>query len=161
MLGFGLALAAIWLVSIQPDAGRTHWQQASSLGLPLLAGLGFGAYFVIMHHFAREATLWPMVASRSGGMGILVCVALLGRRSLSTNRGMLPWFALNGVLDVGGNLFFILAGQAGRLDIAAVLSSLYPGSTVILAWLILKERISPAAGLGILLALAAIALMTF
>ena len=71
-----------------------------------------------------------------------------------------PYIALNAVLDIGGNSFYILAGQTGRLDVAAVLSSLYPGTTVLLAWLILKEKINWVQWLGILAALVAIALMT-
>jgi len=66
---------------------------------------------------------------------------------------------LNTALDLGGSLFYVLAGQAGRMDIAAVLSSLYPGGTVLLAWVFLKERGTRAQAWGILAALAAAVLM--
>jgi drug/metabolite transporter (DMT)-like permease len=67
---------------------------------------------------------------------------------------------LNATLDLGGNFFYILASKTGRLDLAAVLSSLYPGSTVILAWLLLREQISRTQMAGILLAFGAILLFT-
>ena len=101
-----------------------------------------------------------MVASRMGGILILVLYLALRREPLKVEGGAWSMILLNGILDIGGNLFFVLAGQAGRLDISAVLSSLYPGSTVILAWIILKERLSRTQWIGILSAMIAIILFT-
>jgi uncharacterized membrane protein len=109
---------------------------------------------------AREATLWPMLASRAGGTLIVAIYMLFRRDSWRLGRDVWPVLVLNGFLDVGGTALYVLASQAGRLDVAAVLSSLFPGLTVILAALILNERVSRSQSIGILLALGAIVLLT-
>ena len=96
----------------------------------------------------------------AAGTLLLLGIVLWRRESLTVPRDAWTVVLLNGMLDLGGNYFYILALQAGRLDISAILSSLYPGATVILAWLILKERISRLQLAGIILALGAIALLT-
>ena len=160
LLGFGFALAAVWLIS-RGEGNDSHiLDHLAELRLPLLAGIGFGGYFVLMHVATRGATLWPMVASRLGGLLILIAALGLRGDSLKVQRGAWALIVLNGILDIGGNVLFILAGQTGRMDVAAVLSSLYPGATVILAWSFLKERLSRSQWLGIGTALLAIALMT-
>ena len=159
-LGFGFALTAVWLVSQDHDSTRGVRAHLSDLVLPLLAGIGFGGFFILIHEASRASTIWPMIASRTTGV-IMVGLLMLTRR--------MPWrvdpsvrapVAASGVLDISGNLFFILAAQAGRLDVAAVLGSLYPGGTVLLAWLFLKERLSRLQWLGIALAMVAIVLLT-
>ena len=85
---------------------------------------------------------------------------LARREPLPVPHGAWTVALINATLDLGGNFFFILASKAGRLDIASILSSLYPGMTVTLAWLILKERISRKQVIGIALAFAAIYLFT-
>jgi drug/metabolite transporter (DMT)-like permease len=161
-IGFGFALLAVWLIS-QGQGGVTDiLAHLSDLKLPLIAGLGFGSYFVLMHAATRTgATLWPMVASRSGGMLLIVGYILITRTSWKVEDSS-AWstISLNGLLDVCGNGFFILAGQSGRLDVAAVLSSLFPGATVMLAFIFLKERLARTQWIGIAAALTAIALMT-
>ena len=160
LMGFGFALAAIWLVSQGGDGVKDILTHLSDLRLPLLAGVGFGLYFILMNAATRQTTFWPMVYSRSAGTIAMALFIIARRDSFVTVRSAWPVMVLNGILDVGGNFFYVLAGQAGRLDISAVLSSLYPGSTVILAWIILKERLTRTQWLGILCALIAIILFT-
>jgi drug/metabolite transporter (DMT)-like permease len=161
-LGFGLALSAIWLISQGDESHRFHLERLSDLRLPLLSGLGFGSYFILMHYATSgvPSTLWPMIASRSGGTLLLLGFLLIRRDSFAIAREAWAGVTANAVFDVGGNFFYLLALRSGRLDISAVLSSLYPGATVILAWLFLKEKISLPQWIGILIALTAIALFS-
>jgi drug/metabolite transporter (DMT)-like permease len=90
----------------------------------------------------------------------MVIYTLATRQPFLPTKSVWPLLILNGVLDVSGNGFYILAGQAGRMDVAAVLASLYPASTVLLAGVFLHERLNRLQLTGILAALAAIVLMT-
>ncbi len=160
ILGFVFALAAVWLISRSQDGIKDLLAHVRELQLPLLSGLGFGLYFVLMHTATRQATYWPMVASRTGGVLILSVYVMLSRTSWQANKAAYTLIVVNGLLDIGGNIFFVLAGQAGRLDVSAVLSSLYPGATVLLAWVFLRERLSRTQWMGIAAALIAIVLFT-
>lgn len=159
-VGFALALAAIWLVS-QGEGGRKNPRlHLADLRLPLISGACFGIYFILMHRGSQEATLWPMVASRGAGTLVLFFFAAARGQLAAPGKRLWPLVALNAAGDIGGNTFYILAGQAGRLDMAAVLGSLYPGATVLLAAAILRERLDRPQVLGILAALGAIVLLT-
>lgn len=161
LIGFGFALFAVWMISQGADGVKDILSHLSDLKLPLLAGIGFGFYFVFMHGATKSGgVVWPMVFSRSGGMTLLIVYLLVTRSSWRIDPAALPVIALNGILDLGGNFFFILAGQAGRLDVASVLSSLFPGATVLLAWIFLKERLNRNQWIGVVCALIAIVLMT-
>jgi uncharacterized membrane protein len=160
LMGFAFALLAVWFVSQNQEGPPRILGNLVDLRLPLFAGIGFGCYFVLMHSAARESTLWPMVISRCAGLLVISLFMLVRRDSYSVPGRVLPMIALNGILDIGGNAFYILAGQNGRMDVSAALSSLYPGITVLMAWLILKERLSHMQWLGIGSALIAIVLFT-
>ncbi len=161
-VGFGFALVAVWMISQGDSKEKFYIGRLTDLRLPLLAGLGFGSYFVLMGAATRAttSTVWPMVASRTAGTLLLLVFVLMRRESLSVPRNAWKVVAANAVLDVSGNVFYILALKTGRLDVSEVLSSLYTGGTVLLAWLLLKERISRNQWLGILAALIAIVFMT-
>ncbi len=156
VLGFTLALLGIWLVS------RTslHDTEASRQGfiLAILAGLGFGGFFILLAQVESGLVYTPLILARSITLLTALLLLLIGHLPLvSPTRN--PVALLAGVLDAGGNIFYLLAKEYTRLDIAAVLSSLYPASTVLLAYVLLKERITRYQWVGVIVCLAAIALI--
>ncbi len=161
-IGFGFALAAVWLISQGNSTERFRLERLSDLRLPLLAGLGFGGYFIFLHRASSgsDLILMPMIISRAAGTLIMLIAVLVRRESFTVPLNAWNVVLINATLDVGGNLFYILASQIGRLDVSAALSSLYPGSTVLLAWIVLKERIYAKQWIGILAALIAIVFFT-
>ncbi|MBE3068257.1 MAG: DMT family transporter [Chloroflexi bacterium] len=160
LAGFALALAAIWFIS-QPEEGPKNMRlRLADLSLPLIAGVSFGVYFILLHRGSQNGLFLPMVSSRLAGVVTMVIYTLVTRQAFLPAKSVWPLLILNGILDVSGNGLYILAGQAGRMDVAAVLASLYPASTVLLAGLFLHERLGRVQVVGVLTALAAIVLMT-
>jgi drug/metabolite transporter (DMT)-like permease len=155
LAGFGLAILGVWLIS----RARTGSGRADGLGLAVIAGLGFGLFFILIDQVSEDAVFWPLIAARVASLVAMLTVALCSRRMGLPTRNALPVVLLAGTLDVGGNTFFLLASQSGRLDVASVLSSLYPAVTVILARAILKEHVTRVQGVGIAAALVAIPLI--
>jgi drug/metabolite transporter (DMT)-like permease len=153
LVGFGMGLIAVWLLSSGGDGGAI---QVRELGLALTAGLGFGLFFILIDRVSQSAVFWPLVAARITSVSFLIVLTILRRGWKQRARNQLSLTALAGIFDTGGNTFFVLATRMGRLDIAAVLSSLYPAATVLMAWLILKERLMPQQWLGAVAALAAL-----
>jgi len=157
LIGFVTALLAVWLVSREDDHTKFSIQ---NLGLPLSAGVIFGLFFILLHEASRTTVLWPVVATRIGSIsGLLFYTGLTNQRWVPPRQHW-PLLALIGIVDAAGTAFYTLAARLGRMDVAAVLGSLYPGATVLLARVFLKEKISRIQVLGILLALGAIILLT-
>lgn len=156
LAGFGLALAAIWLVS----NGGSARLSLMDLRLPVLAGLTFGFFFTTLHLASGESVIYPLIAVRIASISSLLLFSFFTRQSVAPARASLFPILMSGLLDTLGNGAYALAAQLGRVDIAAVLGSLYPGATVLLAWILLKEHINRQQVLGIAAALAAIALIT-
>lgn len=164
LIGFGCAFLAVWLIS---QTEGMDWRfplqglrSLRHLRLPLISGFFFGLYFIALHQATLNAFFWPLVSARSTGVLALGLFALLTRQPAMPPRNLWGYVILNGILDIGGNGFYVLAARTGRLDVAAVLGALYPASTVLLAWILLKEKISWVQTGGILLAFAAIILFT-
>lgn len=159
LAGFTLGLGGIWLVAGAGGGAAGAGERPAGVGLALLAGLGFGGFLVLMARGAQGGTWWPLAAARATTLVLALAAALALRRPWAPPRGALPAVLLSGALDAGGNACFVLASQAGRLDVAAVLSSMYPASTVALAALLLRERLSRRQGAGLAAVLGAIALI--
>jgi drug/metabolite transporter (DMT)-like permease len=160
--GIALALVAVVLVSAEEGVGALRRTRPAGLGLPLLAGVGFGLFFVLLDQTSADAGLTPLVASRGTAVLLLALLALVRRHPLQLTRGALPLVLLGGVLDVTANALFLLATQQqpGRLAVVGVLASLYPVSTVVLAQVVLRERLVPAQLAGLGTAVLAVVLIT-
>jgi len=114
IVGFLLALVGLWLISRREGAvGGSR-----SLSLAVLAGLGFGGFLVLLAQAGKTAVFWPIIAARGTGLSILLLIAVANRGMFRGGRGGLALMFLTGVLEVGGNAFFLLATQAGRIDVA-------------------------------------------
>ena len=158
LTGFGLAFGAVWLIS-QTDALKWRFT-FTDLRLPFFSGIFFGFYFILMHNATQHAFYWPLVSARLAGFVAFGLYALITRQPALPPRELWGYSIINGLIDISGNAFFVLSAQAGRMDVAAVLGALYPASTVLLAWIFLKEKISAIQTLGIALAFVAIILFT-
>jgi drug/metabolite transporter (DMT)-like permease len=156
LAGFVLALVSIWFVA-RPD-GKLDSHRG--LGLAVLAGVMFGLFLVSGRQAGHGGVFWPLVAARAASTVLMLLIVAFSARDLRPLRSALVPIVLSGVFDSGANAMFIAATRHGRLDVAAVLSSLYPASTVILARVLLKERISAMQTVGIVGALAAVALIS-
>ena len=155
LVGFGLALAAIWLIALPSgEIGRPK-----GLGLAICAGIGFGGYLICTRQAATEAVFWPLVAARVASVIEMLIIVLASRQPWKPAPSLLGWMIFAGVFDSLGNMFFMYAVRHGRLDVATVLSSLYPASTVLLARFLLKEKISRLQTSGMIAAILAVPLI--
>jgi drug/metabolite transporter (DMT)-like permease len=156
LLGFALAVVSIWLIT-RPDG---ELDSRRGLGLALLAGLMFSLLLISGKEAGRHAVLWPLVSARAASTVLMFSIVAFSPRDGRPLKPVLVPIVLSGVLDSLANAMFIAATRHGRLDVAAVLSSLYPASTVILARVLLKEKISRTQAVGIVGALAAVAVIS-
>jgi drug/metabolite transporter (DMT)-like permease len=156
LVGFGVALLGLWFVSQSMSAGGAL--QRTSVLLALLAGLGFGGFFILIAQVPGLGVFGPLFVARTSAFAAALVVLALRRVPLPAPAAH-PVALLAGVLDAGGNIFYVLAQQLTRLDVAAVLSSFYPAATVLLAFFVLKERVAPRQWLGAALCLLAVVLI--
>lgn len=152
LTGFVLAAVAVWLVS----GGRLD--RTSGFGAGLVAGIGFGLFFVLLAPIPETAGLWPLLPARAASIAVLLVVRR-GRLGPAMGRRTAGLVAAVGSGDMAANMFILLALQRGPLGEGAVVSSLYPAVTVVLAALIAREPVRRLQWAGLALAVAAMALI--
>lgn len=158
VLGVVLVLAGIVTLSREPGGGRQRI--AAGAGLAVVAALGFGLFVVGLDAGADESAPWAVVAARSAAVTLAVAAAVfVTRTSLRPPRALVPALVAIGVFDTGANVLVAFATTKGAAGIVAVLSALYPVVTVLLARLVLGERLSASQRLGGGVALAGAALV--
>ncbi|QIG42687.1 EamA family transporter [Nocardioides anomalus] len=159
--GVVLALPAVWLVSREPAATAAGAPPAAGSGVldGVLAGLGFGALFAALGQIPEEAGYLPLALNQLVAGVVIVVVALVLRQDwVPRNRWALGG-AVSGVLGALATGLFQAATQQGYLSVAAVITSLYPAFTVVLAAVLLRERVHRTQGAGLALCAAAVVLV--
>lgn len=161
LVGIALALVAVVLISAEDGLSSLRAARPAALVLPLVAGMGFGFFFVLLDRTREESMLSPLVSARVASITVVVAVALLAGRSLRMERPIWPLVLLAGVGDIAANSLFLIATQMGeQLALTGVLASLYPASTVLLAQMVLRERLAATQAVGLAAAAVAVALIT-
>ncbi len=156
--GILLALAGVGVASREPS--HKGGGRADGIGLALIAALAFGLYFVFADRAADESIPYAVATARSVSLLLALVAALVVGASLRPGRASLPALATVGLCDVGANMLFSLATTRGFLSVVSVLSALYPVATVVLAALVLRERVSVVQRLGVAVALVGAVLIT-
>nr|WP_179964094.1 DMT family transporter [Mycolicibacterium parafortuitum] len=161
--GIGVVLALVAVVLVSREASdedvKPHRFTAKVAWLTIGSGVAFGMNFVILHQVPREAQLWPLVFGRFAAV-VIVLLAAFFTANLVIERGVPMRLAvLAGVLDTVANIATLLALQSSLLSLAGVLIALYPAATVVLAIAVLRERVSRSQAVGMVLALAAVAMI--
>lgn len=160
LAGFAVAGVAIWLIAYTPSLDA----HPHGLGLGILAGICFGFLLVFLHVAGRDSVLWALTFSRVGSVSCAVALGIVTEKR--TREATFRWpaiisvAAVAGILDTTGNLLYTASSLAGRLDVAAVLSSLYPAGTILLAAWLLKERATRSQTVGMILAIVAVAMIS-
>ena len=161
--GVALALVAVALVSRSPE------EESAPSGAPrippgLLAGLGaglsFGAFFILLERAPDTSGLWPLVGTRTSSLVVLGALALATKAPLRVTGRPLAHIAATGAMDVTANVLFLLASRRGLLSLVAVITSMYPASTVALARLTLGERVTRVQAIGLACAIVAVAMIS-
>jgi drug/metabolite transporter (DMT)-like permease len=162
--GLGIVLALIGIMLASRAAGEQNSTSrpmlARGVGLALFAALGFGGFFVLLHEASVRDVLWATVVQRLTGLCIMLIATLLLRPSLKVGWSRMPSLVLVGALDTGANVLYAYASTLGLVSLAAVLASLFPVTTVILAWVVLRERLSVTQGTGVVCALTGVGLIS-
>jgi drug/metabolite transporter (DMT)-like permease len=155
LFGFALAAAGIWYLS-RPGGVM---QRPRGLGVATLSGLGFGSFYVLISQVRGPSVFWSLAVATGTSLLILVGLTAVSRQPLCPPREIISVALLAGIFDAGGSGCFVLAAHAGRMDVAAVLGSLYPAFTVLLARVILDERLTRTQTAGLIAAIAALPLI--
>jgi drug/metabolite transporter (DMT)-like permease len=158
-LGFIAALGGGLMASLERGGERARF--AAGTGWAVLALLGFGGYFIPLHASATHDWLWPSLVFRFTSVTLVWTAVLLSRQSVRGARPHVAALAAVGLLDTGGNTLFAAASEShGLLSVVSVLASLYPVVTVLLARLVLRERVGRSQELGVVVTLAGVVLIS-
>jgi len=158
--GIGVAIASVALISRHDDPAGEARGQDRSLAIALVSGVAIGAFLVCLARAGNASGLWPLLIARAVSTLALAAAARLARVRIAIPRAVLPVAVACGALDVVANALYLIAVSDGSLGLVATLASLYPASTVLLARVVLGERLRPVQSVGLACAAVAVVLIT-
>jgi drug/metabolite transporter (DMT)-like permease len=160
-VGIAVALLAVVLVSreVRDEDSTPHRFTTKVAWLTVGSGFAFGLNFVLIHQAPVEARLWPLVFARISASALVLLIAIFTRNLVVPSGVPLRLALAAGVLDTVSNVAMLLALQASMLSLASVLMALYPAATVMLAMVVLRERVTRWQALGMVSALFAVAMI--
>ena len=160
LAGVALALVAVaFISSVKEDVGGESEPRRSGILEGLGAGLAFGAFFILLDGVDADSGMWPLLVMRSTSIALATVGVIALGVPLRPTPGTFWGIAVAGAFDVGANIFYLLSTREGLLSIVAVVTSMYPAMTVLLARIYLKERFTRLQSMGLVLAGAAITLI--
>ncbi|MDQ6712261.1 MAG: DMT family transporter [Candidatus Dormibacteraeota bacterium] len=159
-VGMAMALGGLALLAFDRRPTNSGQRLLPGVGLALLAALGFGLFLVAIRYASRPDPLWGVLATRTGSVAALLALGVAFRSRIKVARPDLPPLLAVGVLDSGADVLFAFATTLGLLSVVSILSSLYPVATVVLARIVLNERMARPQQAGIGLALAGVLLIS-
>lgn len=160
LVGILIALVAVALISAEDGVPSMRGITEAGLMPALFAGGAFGVFFVLLHQASEgDSGLWPLLGARSTSVLVVGVGALIARRTLRLPRSAWALVAVAGVADMAANALFLVATGDGLLAVTGVLASLYPVSTVLLAQVVLRERLARIQMVGLGAAVGAVALI--
>jgi drug/metabolite transporter (DMT)-like permease len=160
LAGIGVAIASVALISRHDDPAGKPQGHDRSLTIALASGVAIGAFLVCLARAGAASGLWPLLIARAVSTVALAAAARMAKVPIAIPRSVLPMVAACGALDVIANALYLIAVREGPLGLVATLASLYPASTVLLARVVLGERLRPVQSLGLACAAVAIVLIT-
>jgi drug/metabolite transporter (DMT)-like permease len=160
LAGIAVAVASVALISRHDDPAGKAPGPDRSLAIALASGVAIGAFLVCLARAGSAAGVWPLLIARATSTAALAAVAGMANVRLAVPRSVLPVVAACGALDMVANALYLLAVRGGSLGLVATLASLYPASTVLLARVVLRERLQPVQSIGLFCAAVAIVLIT-
>jgi drug/metabolite transporter (DMT)-like permease len=159
LAGIACALIGVYLAARESRTGG-ETRLAAGVGLAILAAIGFGGYFPFMHAAGNADFWWASMIFRVASTSVILIAVAVQRPPLGVAARVLPWLALIGLADTGGNVLFAAASRSGLVSVTSVLASLYPIVTVVLARALLAERVARSQEAGIGLTLAGVVLIS-
>jgi drug/metabolite transporter (DMT)-like permease len=159
LTGAALCIPSILLLAYEKGETKDRAKLRASFLYGLVAGAGFGGFFIAISRTSPGSGIWPLLGARTATLVAVAAIVAFGKKRFSVARADVPAALFAGAADMAANVCFLLATRTGLLIIVTLITSLYPAPTVVLARVFQGQKISAPRATGIALALAGVALI--